>query len=433
MQYKIWESTIKLNAVKISKTSKIGIVLVISFTVLVWGINFLKGRDIFRTEKVFIARYKNVGGLETSTIVQLNGLKIGYVREIYFAEDLSGDLIVKIAVFNNFPLPVGTTAEIANNDLLGSKVVKLSLGKSSAMYQHNDTIKTKIEADLMSQVTEQIAPIKAKAERLIVSLDSIVSGVAVMLNSESRNNISRSLEQISLTMKNLEQISRDLSQVVSTQKNNLSGTLVNLKELTDQLNHDAKSLGNILNNFSALSDSIDPTIIKSTLNHINHAASGMDLLLSNINDSNGTLGELVKDSTLYHQLVATSENLNQLLIDLKKNPHRYLKITAFDFGKEVYLAPGNEYRIIENIDFKVFLFGSTVRIPMNSPIFQGIKKVEEVVDGQKYLYFAGTEKSYDKVRIILNNVQLSFPQASLKAYENKEEISLKKALKICSK
>ncbi|MCX6221518.1 MAG: MlaD family protein [Bacteroidia bacterium] len=418
---------------KISKTSKIGIVLAISLMVLVWGINFLKGRDIFRTEKVYIARYKNVGGLEASTVVQLNGLKIGYVREIYFADDLSGDLIVKIAVFNKFPLPVGTTAEIANSDLLGSKVVKLSLGKSSQFYQHNDTIKTKIESDLMSQVTEQIAPIKAKAERLIVSLDSIVSGVSLLLNSESRRNIEKSIKQISLTMENLEQISSDLSVVVGTQKTNLSASIVNLKELTENLNKDSKALGKILNNFSAISDSINPAELKSTITHLNRSAAGLETILSNINNSNGTLGLLVKDSTLYSQLAESSENLNRLLLDLKTNPHRYLKISAVNFGKEVYLAPGSMYKTIENIDFKVFLFSSTVKIPLESSIFQGIKNVKELKEGSKFLYFAGEDKSYDKVRIVLNKVQLSFPQATLKAYQNNEEISLKKALKICSK
>ncbi len=418
---------------KISKTSKIGIVLVISFTVLVWGINFLKGRDIFRTEKVYIARYKNVGGLEASTVVQLNGLKIGYVREIYFSDDLSGDLIVKIAVFNKFPLPVGTTAEIANSDLLGSKVVKLSLGKSEKFYQHNDTIKTKIESDLMSQVTEQIAPIKAKAERLIVSLDSIVSGVSLLLNSESRRNINKSIEQISLTMENLERISSDLSTVVSDQKSNLTSTILNLKQLTDHLNDDSKSLGNILNKFSSISDSISPAELKSTLTHLNKSAAGLEKILSNINNSNGTLGMLLKDSTLYGQLYESGENLNRLLIDLKTNPHRYLKISAINFGKEVYLAPGNTYRTIENIDFKVYLFSSKVKLPLESSIFQGINNLEEVQDGSNFLYFAGEDKSYDKIRMILNKVQLSFPQASLKAYENKQEISLKKAIKICSK
>ncbi len=418
---------------KISKTSKIGIVLAISFMVLVWGINFLKGRDIFRTEKVYIARYKNVGGLEASTVVQLNGLKIGYVREIYFDDDLSGDLIVKIAVFNKFPLPVGTTAEIANSDLLGSKVVKLSLGKSSQFYQHNDTIKTKIESDLMSQVTEQIAPIKAKAERLIVSLDSIVSGVSLLLNSESRRNIEKSIKQISLTMENLEQISNDLSQVVSTQKTNLSASIINLKELTENLNKDSKALGKILNKFSTISDSISPAELKSTINHLNRSAIGLETILSNINNSNGTLGLLVKDSTLYSQLAESSENLNRLLVDLKTNPHRYLKISAVNFGKEVYLAPAPTYKTIENIDFKVFLFSSNVKIPLESSIFQGIKNIEELKERSKFLYFAGEDKSYDKIRIILNKVQLSFPQATLKAYQNKEEISLKKALKICSK
>ncbi|HWR99581.1 MAG TPA: MlaD family protein, partial [Prolixibacteraceae bacterium] len=267
---------------QITKTSKIGIVLIISFIGLVWGINFLKGRDIFRTEKLYVARYKNVGGLEVSTIVQLNGLKIGYVREIYFAEDLSGDLIVKIAVVNKFPLPVGTIAEIANSDLLGSKLVKLTLGKSPLFLQENDTISSKIESDLMSQVTEQIAPIKAKAERLIVSLDSIVSGVALILNSESRKNINRSIEQISLTMENLEQISSDLGMVVGSQKTNLSASIVNLKEMTEQLNNDSKLLGNILTNFSSISDSLNPAEIKSTLHHLNHSVSGLDTILSNI-------------------------------------------------------------------------------------------------------------------------------------------------------
>ena len=418
---------------KISKTSKIGIVLVISFTVLVWGINFLKGRDIFRTEKVYIARYKNVSGLEASTVVQLNGLKIGYVREIYFAEDLSGDLIAKIAVFNKFPLPVGTTAEIASSDLLGSKIVKLNLGKSAQFYHHNDTIPTKIESDFMSQVSEQIAPIKAKAERLIVSLDSIVSGVSILLNSESRRSINKSIEQISLTMENLERISNDLSVVASEQKNNLSASIVNLKNLTENLNNDSKSLGIVLNNFSTISDSINPAELKSTLHHLNKSVAGLETILTNINESKGSLGLLVRDSTLYARLAESSENLNQLLVDLKKNPHRYLKFSAFDFGKEVYLTPKATFKINENIDFKVFLFSSNVKIPLESSVFQGISNLSEVQEGSKFLYFAGEDKSYEKIRTILNNVQLSFPQASLKAYQGKEEISLKKALKICSK
>jgi phospholipid/cholesterol/gamma-HCH transport system substrate-binding protein len=203
--------------------------------------------------------------------------------------------------------------------------------------------------------------------------------------------------------------------------------------MTEHLNSDAKILGNILTNFSAISDSIDPVELRSTLSYLNHSVSGLDTILSNINNADGTLGLLVKDSTLYKQLSESGENLNQLLMDLKRNPHRYLKVSAFDFGKEVYLTPRATYKTIETIDFKVFLFSSKVRIPLESSVFQGLSNVKEISEKSRYLYFAGEDKSYDKVRMILNKVQLSFPQASLKAYQDNEEISLKKALKICSK
>jgi phospholipid/cholesterol/gamma-HCH transport system substrate-binding protein len=259
-----------------------------------------------------------------------------------------------------------------------------------------------------------------------------VSGVTLLLNSETRNSIAKSIEQIGLTMENLEKISRNLSLVVDEQKHNLSASVVNVKEMTDQFNKDSKALGNIIHKFSTISDSINPSEIKSALHHIDKASASLETILSEIKESKGTIGLLMKDSTLYNQLAESSDNLNQLLVDLRRNPHRYLKVSAFDFGKEVYLAPGASYRVNEKIDFKVFLFSSTVKIPHESSIFQGITDVTEEQSGSNFLYFAGKEKSYDKVRIILNKVQLSFPQASLKAYEDNEEISVKKALKICS-
>jgi phospholipid/cholesterol/gamma-HCH transport system substrate-binding protein len=419
--------------VKVSKTSKIGIVVVFSLTILIWGINYLKGRDIFRTEKVYIAKYKNVGGLESSTVVLLNGLKIGYVRDIYFAEDFSGDLIVKIAVYNKFPLPVGTTAEIVSTDLLGSRVVQLNIGHSDQFYQNNDTLQTKIEQDLKQQVSEQIAPIKEKAERLLVSLDSIVSSVSMILNSESRDNIGKSIEQISITMSNLEHISKNLSDVLSDQKNNLSETIVNFKDVSGNLSSNSKKLDRVLDNFSSITDSLKAAELKQTIDNLNMTAENMQLILSKINASEGSLGLMINDPRLYQNLNYTSENLNRLLVDLKQNPQRYVKFSAIDLGREVYYNPAPTLKVNEDIIFKVLIFTSESPIGITSPLFQEIKEVEEIKSGNKYQYYTGSENDYEKIRMILNNVQLSFPQASLKAFQKGNEISVKKALKSASK
>ena len=414
---------------KLTKTSKIGILVIICLTLLIWGINFLKGRDIFRTEKVFYARYKNVGGLTATTIVTLNGLKVGYVREIYFAEDLSGDLIVKIAIHNDFPLPKGTSAEIASSDLLGSKVVKLNLGNSDMLLHANDTMATKMEADIMQQVNEQIAPLKAKAERMIENLDSIVTAVSKILSSDSQHNIAESIRRINLTMTNLEKISGNLSDVVTDQKKNLASTITNLSEVSGNLKTNSGKLGHMMDNFSSFSDSLSKLELNNTLNHMHGSISNLQTIISKIDTTNGTLGLLVNDPRLYQSLNSTSESLNRLLVDFRLNPKKYIHFSAIDMGRELYISPSSDKQASDNITYRVQIFSSLNPVSLTSPLFKGIEEVSEIKSGNMYYYVSPPESSYDKVILILNKIQSAFPEAFLKSYKNGKEISLKNALK----
>lgn len=418
---------------KLTKTSKIGIWVVICLTVLIWGINFLKGRDIFRTENIYYARYKDVSGLTPSTIVTLNGFKIGYVREIYFAKDLSGDLIVKIAIYNNFPLPIGTRAEIASSDLLGSRIVKMNLGNSEQKYHPNDTLKSMTEVDLKQQVSEQIAPIKIKAERLLGSLDSIVTSASKILNPVTQDDITKSIEQIRVTMTHMGSISKNLSDVIGEQKGNLVSTLTNLNDITTNFKTNSEKLDHIMGNFSTFSDTLARIELNRTLNTLNSSINDIDLIVKKIDTSGGTLGLLVNDPKLYQNLNHTSESLNRLLTDFRQNPKRYVHFSAIDLGREVVAAPLKNIQSGDSVIFKVLLYSSVTPISLDSPLLKSISNVDEVKSNGKYNYFTGHETSYDKIREILHKTQSAFPEASLKAFRNEKEISLKKALKTISK
>ena len=418
---------------KIKKTSKIGILIVLCLTLLIWGINFLKGRDIFRTEKVFYARYKNVGGLTPTTLVTLNGLKIGYVREIYFAEDLSGDLIVKIAIHNDFPLPKGTSAQIASSDLLGSKVVKINLGKSTTLLHANDTLASQMDANIMQQVNEQIAPLKAKAERLIERLDSVVSTASRILNNDSQQHITESIRQIEYTMTNLEKISGNLNEIITGQKKNLSLTISNISEITGNLKNNSGKLEHIMDNLSQFSDSITKLELSGTISHINNSVYSLNAILSKIDTANGSLGLLIKDPRLYQNLNYSTENLNRLLVDFRLNPKRYVHFSAIDFGRKINITTPGSSQPSDNITFKVQLFTSLTPVSLTSPMFKGIDEVFETKSRGRYYYSTAEESSYNKVRMILNNVQGAFPEALLKCYKKGKEISLKNALKMNKK
>jgi len=418
---------------KLTKTSKIGILVVLCLTLLIWGINFLKGRDIFRTEKVYYAKYKNVGGLTATTLVTLNGLKVGYVRDIYFAEDLSGDLIVKIALRNNFPLPVGTSAQISSSDLLGSKVVKLNLGKSVKLLQPSDTLVSQMDADIMQQVNEQIAPIKAKAERLIENLDSIVSTASKILNNDSQHNIVESIRQIHQTMANLEKISATLNDVITGQKKNLSSTFTNISDISGSLKDNSAKLEHVMSNLSVFSDSLTKLEVNKTVGHIDGTVTELNRILSKIDTANGTLGLLVNDPRLYQNVNYSTENLNRLLVDFRLNPKRYVHFSALDLGRKINIITPSDAQISDNITFRIQLLTSENPLSLKSPIFNGIEEVFETKAGGKYYYFTTEQTSYDKVRMILNKVQGAFPEALLKSYKNGKEISLKNALKMNKK
>jgi phospholipid/cholesterol/gamma-HCH transport system substrate-binding protein len=418
---------------KLTKTSKIGIWVIICLTILIWGINFLKGRDIFRTESIYYARYKDVGGLTPSTIVALNGFKIGYVREIYFTKDLSGDLIVKLAIYNNFPLPVGTTAEIASTDLLGSRIVKINLANSEQKYNPNDTLQSLTEIGLKEQVSEQLTPIKMKAEKLLVSLDSIVLSASHVLNPTTQRDITQSIEQIRITMTHLGNISKNLNEIISEQKGSLTNTITNVNTITTNIKKNSTSLDHIMANFSSFSDTLARIELNKTLNTLNSSISNLDLILKKIDSAGGTLGLLVNDPTLYRNLNHTSESLNRLLIDFQHNPKRYIHFSAVDLGKEVVVSSPKDVQIGDSVIFKVFLLSSATPLKMDSPLLMGLRDVEEQLYRNRYNYFTGHETSYDKIRLILDNVQSAFPEASLWAFRNGEKISLKKALKSISK
>jgi len=403
---------------KISKTTKIGILTTTCIAILIWGMNYLSGRDIFKSERIYYAQYSNVGGLAASTDITLNGFKVGYVRDIYFANDRSGNLIAKLAITKDFDLPLGTKAEIVSSDILGSRGVQLTLGKGDEYHQPYDTLLTSLEADLKAQVSEQLAPLMIKGERLLASLDSAVSNISLIFNEESRKNLTESFARINNTMK-----------LIEGEKENIAATIQNLKKITENLNNNSEKLDIIFANVSDFSDTLTSLKLKTTITNIDAAIGNLKQISEKIDSGRGTMGKLINDPLLYHNLTSTTENLNRLVVDLRQNPKKYVKMSAFDLGKEIYITPKPESELTGEISYKVLLMSSNMAIPLSSPLFQDIDKVEEYKNGSTYNYLTGNEKSIHEIKLILNNTKYYFPDASILAFKNGKEIRLKKALK----
>ncbi|MDR0970662.1 MAG: MlaD family protein [Lentimicrobiaceae bacterium] len=307
----------------------IAVTFIIALVVFIWGVNFLKGNELFSKERFFYAVYAEVNGLEKANPVVINGMKVGKVRDLYFSPELDGTIIAIISLKGDIPIPRNSVARIFSSDLLGSKAINIVRGNSSELAQKGDTLFTSIESGLMEEVNAQILPIKNKAESLLSSVDSIVVVLRAILNENSTQNIKNSLQSLSYTLRNLEHTTGNLDELVQEERYRLTQILENIESITGNFKDSNEHLTTILQNFSSVSDTLAQADIAGVIRLVQSSFENIDAILKEVEAGRGTAGMLVKSDSLYIEVEKTIEALKILLEDVKANPKRYVKFSVF--------------------------------------------------------------------------------------------------------
>jgi phospholipid/cholesterol/gamma-HCH transport system substrate-binding protein len=413
---------------KYSKYVKLGFLIVISLAILFWGLNYLKGNDIFKLNNNYFVVYERIDGLLESNKVTMNGYQIGQVKNISFAPNKSGNLIVTIMIDASFKIPVNSLAQIVSSDIMGTRSIRMILSNENTFYQSNDTIPGAIESDLKEQVSLQVLPIKNKAEQLLSTIDSAITVLTVIFNEDARENLSESFENINKTIENAQSITNDLQQIVSAEKGNIQKILINIEDITSFLSSNTNELEKTINNLSSFSDTLSQISFSPVVTNIAEASNQILSLLEKINSNQNTAGLLLNDDELYLTINALSQNLSFLINDIQSNPKRYLQFSAIDFGKEYYINTAGDVSS-KNIIFKVHLISSETKIPSNSKLFEDIGEVEEYYANGAYSYLLGATSSYNAIIEVHDLVKKKFPESAIVAFKNGQLIKLEKALK----
>lgn len=295
---------------KLSKEAQIGIVSIVALGCFIYGFNYLKGINYFSSENRFYAVYKDIDGLVEANPLIINGYKVGIVSKIVLNNNAQRDLTVTLLLDEDIKVPVNSVAEVVNSDLLGSKAVNLRLGDAITFCENGDTIKAANAASLMATVNEAILPLQNKAENLISSVDSVLKIVQAVLNPQTQAELSKSIHNATLALASIQRTSDNMDGLVESEKVKISNIITNINTLS-------KSLANNSDNLDHLMESADSTLQQTTS------------IMNKINNGTGTIGKLVNNDSLYTHLDQSSEDLDKLLIDLRKNPKRYVHFSIF--------------------------------------------------------------------------------------------------------
>jgi len=320
-------------ALRISKEFKVGFIIVVAISLFYWGFNYLKGNDVFASNTLFYAVYENTEGLTKAKSVQINGYQVGLIDDIYFHPDKSGRLVVRIKMQQDYPLPKDSKALIHSSGLLGERNIQLILGSSSELANYGDTLLPEVEGSLTEAVNAQVAPIKAKAEKLLGSLDTAVTLLTGFLNEDTKRNFKQSFESLNRTFESLDRSTVILEQFLAQNKGNFDKVAQNLASISSNLENNNENITKVLTNFSEISDSLKKVDIAKTFAKADHAIGELDDIIGKINRGEGTVGELINNPQLYNKLDDATSSLNRLLLDIKYNPNKYLQFSVFGTQK----------------------------------------------------------------------------------------------------
>ncbi|MFZ4741080.1 MAG: MlaD family protein [Bacteroidales bacterium] len=319
---------------KITREIKIGTLFIVTIAIVIWGVNFMKSKDIFSSQKVCYAYYPKVDGLVSSNPVYINGIKVGYVKEVEFVSNESSNVKVAIVFSSKIAIPNNSIAKIYSADLMGSKAIEILMGDSKTKIKGGEILKSDINPDLKEEISRQVLPLKLKAEELMSSFDSVLIAIKLIFNQSTQQNLSKSFENIKISLDNIKNTTYNVDTLVSTQRNRLASIIANFESISHNIRSNNDKITNIISNFSTLSDTLAKANINQTIHTANKVLGDVSGIMQKINKGEGTIGMLINNDTLYKKLESSAKNLDLLLEDLRLRPERYVKITVFGGKKK---------------------------------------------------------------------------------------------------
>ena len=309
-------------ALKLTNEIKAAIIIIGGTFLFLIGFNFLNGTSLFKRENTYYATYTNVEGLQIGTKVTVNGLSVGKVATIDFLQN-SAKLLVSFTLRNDLKFSKNSAAELYEAGLIGGKSIAIiPVYDNARPMQDGDTLQGIIKPGLTDVVNQQIAPLQQKLETVLVDADSLFVGVNQVLNQEGRANLSSTLAELSVTVRNINAVASSLDQLLTKQKGNLNTTLANVAAISTNVNQ--------------LTDSLAQSNLKQTLTNFETTVNRLNVLLTDLEAGKGSAGKLLKDEALYKNIEASTKEIELLIRDLKEHPKRYVHFSLFGKKEEPY-------------------------------------------------------------------------------------------------
>ena len=297
---------------KYKREIKVGVVAIVSFFLLFFGFNFLKGVNIFSPTNAYHGRFAHLHGLEEQAAVYISGHKVGHVNAIEYDFTQDSAFVVDIAIESDIDLPQGTQMALISDGLLGGMAVELQLPsqalrvKSQEPIAHGSFLPTTYVPGLMESLQGELM---AHINQAVVDVDSLVMQLQGQLEGD----------HLHAALANVDKVSMDLTTVSADMKHLMAHQVPSVVRTADSA----------IAHINTIASDLQQADLAATVARVDTAVDGFNALLTDVRSPEGTLGQLIYNPYLYQHIDATVVSADSLLVDVKAHPKRYVHFSLF--------------------------------------------------------------------------------------------------------
>ena len=292
----------------LTKEVKIALVTIIGVVILFFGMNFLKGLNLFSSTDDYFIEFKDISGLSSSSPIYADGYQVGTVKDVIYDYTNTNPTKVVVAIDKAMRIPEGSSAEIVS-DMMGNVKVNLLLANNPrSRIMPGQTIRGDVNNGAMGQLSAMIPAVEA----MLPKLDSILASVNALLADPA----------LAQTLHNVETVTQ-----------NLTTSSAELNKLMATMNHGVPTMmtkaNRVLDNADVLTANLASLDLASTKQQVDNTIASVQQLTNRLNSNDGTLGLLMNDPSLYNNLTSTMRDADSLLVNLRQHPKRYVHFSLF--------------------------------------------------------------------------------------------------------
>ena len=307
---------------------KVGVLILIALIIMAFAILKLgQAGNLFGKRYRLVSFVANASGLRVGGPVTVAGQLAGTIKEIAFLppdQDTTRNLRLLIEVKREITNQVrgDSRAKVATMGLLGDKVVDISVGTPKFGPLHDGDTLLVIPSTDYEAVVRQASGAITEVVGLTHDLKKITAGI---------NRGEGTLGQLITNRQLYDQLNATLTQTsaLMTRLENPRGTIGRLLDdpsLYNSLNRTVASADTVIRQITRGNGSVSKLLRDDTLYvHLVSVVARADSLVGTMSNGNGTMQKLFTDQQLYDQLLKTVTELNNVLVDVRRDPRRYTK------------------------------------------------------------------------------------------------------------